>query len=137
METLTEESARLREAAETTRETEAQRIAADFHDGPLQSFISIQMRLEIFRRILERDREAALPRPSRDRCSGRARIHQHETKNCAGKTLRRRRIEGRLRTTETCARSFARSHPPRHAASRRASSKASRPGASRASRRPG
>jgi signal transduction histidine kinase len=60
METLTEESARLRAEAETVRETEAQRIAADFHDGPLQSFISIQMRLEIFRRILERDREAGL-----------------------------------------------------------------------------
>lgn len=58
LETQTEESARLREVAETARETEAQRIAADFHDGPLQSFISIQMRLEIFRRILERDREA-------------------------------------------------------------------------------
>ena len=60
VEILTEESARLREEAETVRETEAQRIAADFHDGPLQSFISIQMRLEIFRRILERDREAGL-----------------------------------------------------------------------------
>ena len=60
METLTEESARLRAEAETVRETEAQRIAADFHDGPLQSFISIQMRLEIFRRILERDQEAGL-----------------------------------------------------------------------------
>jgi signal transduction histidine kinase len=60
LEMLTEDSARLREAAETARETEAQRIAADFHDGPLQSFISIQMRLEIFRRILERDREAGL-----------------------------------------------------------------------------
>jgi two-component system sensor histidine kinase DegS len=60
VEMLTEESARLEEAAETVRETEAQRIAADFHDGPLQSFISIQMRLEIFRRILERDREAGL-----------------------------------------------------------------------------
>ena len=60
MEMLAEESARMREAAETVRETEAQRIAADFHDGPLQSFISIQMRLEIFRRILERDREAGL-----------------------------------------------------------------------------
>jgi signal transduction histidine kinase len=60
LETAAEESARLREAAETVRETEAQRIAADFHDGPLQSFISIQMRLEIFRRILERDREAGL-----------------------------------------------------------------------------
>jgi len=60
LETAAEESARLREAAGTVRETEAQRIAADFHDGPLQSFISIQMRLEIFRRILERDREAGL-----------------------------------------------------------------------------
>jgi signal transduction histidine kinase len=58
LEMQTEESARLREVAETARETEAQRIAADFHDGPLQSFISIQMRLEIFRRIIERDREA-------------------------------------------------------------------------------
>jgi two-component system sensor histidine kinase DegS len=60
VETLTEESAQLREAVETARETEGQRIAADFHDGPLQSFISIQMRLEIFRKILERSQEAGL-----------------------------------------------------------------------------
>jgi signal transduction histidine kinase len=60
LETFSEENTRLRETAETVRETEAQRIAADFHDGPLQSFISIQMRLEIFRRILDRDREAGL-----------------------------------------------------------------------------
>jgi signal transduction histidine kinase len=60
LETFSEENTRLRETAETARETEAQRIAADFHDGPLQSFISIQMRLEIFRRILDRDREAGL-----------------------------------------------------------------------------
>jgi signal transduction histidine kinase len=59
-ESFSEENTRLRETAETARETEAQRIAADFHDGPLQSFISIQMRLEIFRRILDRDREAGL-----------------------------------------------------------------------------
>jgi signal transduction histidine kinase len=57
---LSEESSRLEEAAETARETEAQRIASDFHDGPLQSFISIQMRLEIFRKILDRDQEAGL-----------------------------------------------------------------------------
>ena len=55
---LTEEASRLQQEVETAREAEAQRIAADFHDGPLQSFISIQMRLEIFRKILERDREA-------------------------------------------------------------------------------
>ncbi len=37
------------------REAERQRIAADFHDGPLQSFVGIQMRLEVVRKILERD----------------------------------------------------------------------------------
>src|SRR5260370_30468314 len=57
---LTEETSRLRQEAETAREEEGQRVAVDFHDGPLQSFISIQMRLEIFRKILERDREAGL-----------------------------------------------------------------------------
>jgi signal transduction histidine kinase len=60
VETLTEDVARMEQAEETAREAEGQRIAADFHDGPLQSFISFQMRLEIFRRILERDREAGM-----------------------------------------------------------------------------
>lgn len=41
--------------AEKAREGERQRIAADFHDGPLQSFISFQMRLEIIRKLLSRD----------------------------------------------------------------------------------
>jgi signal transduction histidine kinase len=36
-------------------EEERERIASDFHDGPLQSFISLQMRLDILRRLLERD----------------------------------------------------------------------------------
>jgi signal transduction histidine kinase len=45
--------------AEKAREAERQRIAADFHDGPLQSFISFQMRLEIIRKLLGRDVEAA------------------------------------------------------------------------------
>jgi signal transduction histidine kinase len=49
-----------RSEAETARELERERIAADFHDGPLQSFISFQMRLEIIRKLLERDREAAM-----------------------------------------------------------------------------
>ena len=49
-----------RSEAETARESERQRIAADFHDGPLQSFISFQMRLEIIRKLLERDKEAAM-----------------------------------------------------------------------------
>jgi len=41
--------------AEKARENERQRIASDFHDGPLQSFISLQMRLEILRKLLDRD----------------------------------------------------------------------------------
>lgn len=45
--------------AEKARESERQRIAADFHDGPLQSFISFQMRLEIIRKLLTRDQAAA------------------------------------------------------------------------------
>jgi signal transduction histidine kinase len=45
--------------AEKARESERQRIAADFHDGPLQSFISFQMRLEIIRKLLLRDQIAA------------------------------------------------------------------------------
>jgi signal transduction histidine kinase len=49
-----------RKAAEKAREEESQRIAADFHDGPLQSFISLQMRLEILRKLLERDTDAGM-----------------------------------------------------------------------------
>jgi signal transduction histidine kinase len=49
-----------RSEAETARESERQRIAADFHDGPLQSFISFQMRLEIIRKLFTRDNEAAM-----------------------------------------------------------------------------
>jgi signal transduction histidine kinase len=45
--------------AERAREAERQRIAADFHDGPLQSFISFQMRLEIIRKLLLRDQSSA------------------------------------------------------------------------------
>lgn len=44
-----------RAEAECARESERQRIAADFHDGPLQSFVGLQMRLEILRRLLARD----------------------------------------------------------------------------------
>jgi two-component system sensor histidine kinase DegS len=45
--------------AEKARSTERERIAADFHDGPLQSFISFQMRLEIIRKLMLRDFDAA------------------------------------------------------------------------------
>jgi signal transduction histidine kinase len=54
-EDLAREAARNREEADHAREAERQRIASDFHDGPLQSFISLQMRLQILRKILERD----------------------------------------------------------------------------------
>jgi len=49
----------IRSQAQSAREAERQRIAADFHDGPLQSFISFQMRLEIVKKLLARDIEAA------------------------------------------------------------------------------
>lgn len=52
--------AALEAAAEKAREAERQRIAGDFHDGPLQIFISFQMRLEILRRLLNRDTSAGL-----------------------------------------------------------------------------
>jgi signal transduction histidine kinase len=49
-----------RSEAAKARESERERIAADFHDGPLQSFISIQMRLEVARKILAKNQEAGL-----------------------------------------------------------------------------
>jgi signal transduction histidine kinase len=49
-----------RSEAAKARESERERIAADFHDGPLQSFISIQMRLEVARKILAKNHEAGL-----------------------------------------------------------------------------
>jgi len=49
----------IRSEAEGAREAERERIAADFHDGPLQSFISFQMRLEIVKKLLTRDVDAA------------------------------------------------------------------------------
>ena len=53
----------LREAQTTAQkacEQERVRIASDFHDGPLQSFISLQMRLEILRKLMERDFTAGM-----------------------------------------------------------------------------
>jgi signal transduction histidine kinase len=55
--------ARLDEATKSAakaKELERQRIASDFHDGPLQSFISLQMRLEILRKLLVRDFQAGM-----------------------------------------------------------------------------
>lgn len=60
----------IRSQAESARDAERERIAADFHDGPLQNFISFQMRLEILRKLLERDVDAAAEelRQLRDLC---------------------------------------------------------------------
>ncbi|HNY42614.1 MAG TPA: sensor histidine kinase [Bryobacteraceae bacterium] len=49
-----------RAEAQMARESEKERIAADFHDGPLQSFISFQLGLETVRRRMERDPAAGL-----------------------------------------------------------------------------
>jgi signal transduction histidine kinase len=59
-EAVAREALETREDAQRARETERQRIASDFHDGPLQSFISLQMRLEILRKLLERDTRAGM-----------------------------------------------------------------------------
>lgn len=58
--TLEARAAASQQDADKARETERQRIASDFHDGPLQSFISLQMRLEVLKKLLERDFEAGM-----------------------------------------------------------------------------
>jgi signal transduction histidine kinase len=45
----------LRAEAEKARDAERQRIAGDFHDGPLQSFIGMQVRLHILGTLMRRD----------------------------------------------------------------------------------
>jgi signal transduction histidine kinase len=60
-----------RRESQQAREAERERIAADFHDGPLQAFIAVQMRIEIARKMLERNHEAGMEelRQLRDVCS--------------------------------------------------------------------
>jgi signal transduction histidine kinase len=60
IERLREKLLEAEKAAEKARELERVRIASDFHDGPLQSFISLQMRLEILRKLMDRDMNAGL-----------------------------------------------------------------------------
>ena len=60
VESLNEKLVEAQKAAEKAGEVERQRIASDFHDGPLQSFISLQMRLEILRKLLDRDFDAGM-----------------------------------------------------------------------------
>ncbi len=49
-----------RAQARRARDAERQKLAGDFHDGPLQGFAGLQMRLEGLRRVLERQPEAAM-----------------------------------------------------------------------------
>lgn len=51
----TRQVALLRSEAENAREAERQRIAADFHDGPLQGFVGLQMRLQVIKQLMDRD----------------------------------------------------------------------------------
>ena len=46
--------------AEEARDQERQKLAGDFHDGPLQGFVSFRMRLETLGKILARDPQAAI-----------------------------------------------------------------------------
>ena len=57
---LEEELEAAHRAARKAADLERERIGNDFHDGPLQSFISLQMRLEILRKLLGRDFEAGM-----------------------------------------------------------------------------
>jgi signal transduction histidine kinase len=59
-EAMNRKIAAVEKGAEKAREEERQRIASDFHDGPLQNFISLQMRLEILRKVLDRDVDAGI-----------------------------------------------------------------------------
>jgi len=47
------------EQAARIRDDERRRVAADLHDGPLQSFISFQVRLEVLRKMLDKNLGAA------------------------------------------------------------------------------
>ncbi|HEY6341615.1 MAG TPA: histidine kinase [Bryobacteraceae bacterium] len=49
----------IRSHAQQARDAERERIAADFHDGPLQSFIGFQVRLEVVKKLLVRGDGAA------------------------------------------------------------------------------
>jgi signal transduction histidine kinase len=47
------------QTAAKARDAERQKLAGDFHDGPLQGFIGVHMRLAFLAKLLDRDVEAA------------------------------------------------------------------------------
>jgi signal transduction histidine kinase len=75
IESLTSRLGEAGRAAEKAGEVERVRIAADFHDGPLQSFISLQMRLEILRKLLDRDINAGLQELKQLQVLAQSQIH--------------------------------------------------------------
>ena len=58
--TMAQQNVLLRADAIKSRHEERVRIAADFHDGPLQSFIGFLFRLELLKRIVGKDIAAGL-----------------------------------------------------------------------------
>lgn len=50
----------LRDDAQRAKESERQRIAADFHDGPLQAFIGFLVRLEVLKKLIAKDTDTAM-----------------------------------------------------------------------------
>jgi signal transduction histidine kinase len=61
-----------RSSAENVRFQERARIADDFHDGPLQMFMSLTVRLEVLRRLMEKKPELARGELSNCRRFGKA-----------------------------------------------------------------
>ncbi|MBK5291783.1 MAG: sensor histidine kinase [Acidobacteriia bacterium] len=57
---VSRQSVLYRSNAEKARQEERDRIANDFHDGPLQAFMSVQMRLEVVRQLLLKNQGAGL-----------------------------------------------------------------------------
>ena len=57
---LSRQSVMARAEAEQGKANERERIAEDFHDGPLQGTISFQVRLEVLQRMMLKDRDKAL-----------------------------------------------------------------------------
>jgi signal transduction histidine kinase len=57
---LSRQSVMARAEAEQGKANERERIAEDFHDGPLQGTISFQVRLEVLRRMMIKDKDKAL-----------------------------------------------------------------------------
>jgi len=54
------QAAAFRIEADHARQEERENIGNDFHDGPLQAFLSVQMRLEVVRRLLLKNYDAGM-----------------------------------------------------------------------------